>query len=91
MEEIKKCIVNEYTYHRMKDTDEFPWSSYTEFYDWNVKCLHDSQDDAIWLHSFCKRVADDKIKLMDEESCVAFSAYGFYYDENKKIVLVNPR
>lgn len=88
MEEIKKCIVNEYTYNRMSDCN---WDSYSDFYDWSLKCLHESQDDAIWLHYFCKLLSNDRIKLMDQESCVTFSAYGFYYDINKKIVLVNPR
>jgi hypothetical protein len=91
MDDIKKCIVNEYTYDRMKNMSEYPWDSYTEFYDWNVKCLQESQDDAIWLYSFCKLLATDRIKLMDEESCAIFAAYGFYYDEDKNIVLVNPR
>ena len=88
MDGIKKCIVNEYTYDRMQDCH---WTSYREFYEWNVKCLHESQDDAIWLHHFCKLLSSDRIKLMDEESCATFSAYGFYYDEDKNIVLVNPR
>ena len=92
MDDIKKCIVNEYTYDRMKNmSDDCPWDSYNEFYDWNVKCLQESQDDAIWLYSFCKRLANNKVQLMDEESCVAFTAYGFFYDHNKSIVLVNPR
>jgi len=91
MEGITKYIVNEYTYERMTEMHDCPWSSYIEFYDWNIKCLSESQDDAIWLHSFCKRVATHKIKLMDEESCSCFSACGFYYDHDKNIVLVNPR
>ena len=92
MEGITKYIINEYTYERMTEMrDDCVWSSYSEFYNWNIKCLGESQDDAIWLDSFCNRIARHKIKLMDEESCSCFSACGFYYDEDKNIVLVNPR
>ena len=92
MESITKYIVGESIYERMTEMhDDSPWASYDEFYNWNIKCLQESRDDTIWLHGFCKRLALNKINLMDEESCSTFSACGFYYDHDKNIVLVNPR
>jgi hypothetical protein len=92
MEMIKKFIINSYTYDRMNDMENGDTPlSYSEFYEWNVKCLNESPDDLAWLTGLCNRMTSSKIYLMDEESCAKFSAYAFYFDNAKNIVIVNPR
>jgi hypothetical protein len=95
MEGIKQFIIEENVYERMiemrDDNNDMPWDSYDEFYEWNMNCLSESPDDVAWLNSLCKRMASSKIQLMDEESCVRMPAYAFYFDNNKNIVIVNPR
>ena len=94
MEVIKKFIVDVASYERITDMmndDDLIWDSYAEFYQWNMNCLSESPDDVGWLNSLCKRMASSKIQLMDEESCVRMPAYAFYFDNNKNIVIVNPR
>ena len=89
---IKKFIINNYTYDRMNDREDGATPlSYNEFYAWNIKCLNESPDDLAWLTGLCNRMNSSKIILMDEESCTKFSAYAFYFDSDKNIVIVNPR
>ena len=85
--EIQDYIINEYTFDRM-NTNE----SYTTFLKWNINCINELSDkDIEWLNELCNRIGNKKIKLMDEESCVAFDAFKIYFDKNKKICIVNPR
>ena len=87
--EIEHYIINEYTFERMNDINK---RSYSTFLQWNVDCINDLSDkDIEWLNELCKRIGDKKIKLMDEESCAVFEAYKIYFDENKKLCIVNPR
>ena len=92
---VKEFIIERYTYERMFDSenreDGEASISYQKFYDWNIKCLNESPDDLAWLVGLCNRMTSSKILLMDEESCAKFSAYAFYFDNAKNIVIVNPR
>jgi hypothetical protein len=100
-DEIEDYIVSEYTFERMKSdlNSDSNMShilkiskSYTSFLKWNINCINELSDkDKEWLTGLCKRIGDNQINLMDEESCVAFEAYKIYFDENKKICIVNPR
>lgn len=100
-DEIEDYIVSEYTFERMKSdlNSDSNMShilkiskSYTSFLKWNINCINELSDkDKEWVTGLCKRIGDNQINLMDEESCVAFEAYKIYFDENKKICIVNPR
>ena len=100
-DEIEDYIVSEYTFERMKsdlNSDSNVSNilkiskSYSRFLKWNIDCIDELSDkDKEWLTELCKRIGDKKIKLMDEESCAVFEAYKIYFDENKKICIVNPR
>jgi hypothetical protein len=90
MEEISKFILSEYKYNCMVWPNESS-ASYKEFYEWNMKCLNESPSDAIWLNELCMRMANYKIKLMDEDSNEKYDAYAFYYDNDKTIVICTPR
>jgi hypothetical protein len=92
MEMVKQFIINIDTYDRMNSMEDGDTPlTYQEFYDWNIKCLNESPDDLAWLSELCKRMANYKIQLMDEESCARMTAYAFYFDNDKNIVIVNPR
>jgi hypothetical protein len=39
----------------------------------------------------CEKIATGQLKLMDEESGACFEAHGFFFDQNKNLVLTNPR
>jgi len=66
--------------------------TYTEFLEWNNNCIYEltNEEDA-WLVGLCGRMKNGRIMLQDMESCVQFQAYGFYFNQNKEIVIVNPR
>jgi hypothetical protein len=66
--------------------------TYAEFLDWNNKCIYEltNEEDA-WLVGLCGLMKNGRIMLQDMESCVQFEAYGFYFNLDKKIVIVNPR
>jgi hypothetical protein len=99
--EIEDYLVSEYTFERMKSdlNSDSNMShilkiseSYSTFLKWNITCINELSDkDREWLTGLCNRIGNKKINLMDEESCVAFEAYKIYFDEDKKICLVNPR
>jgi hypothetical protein len=92
--EIEDYIITEYTFERMKSDTDFAkiYKSYPTFLKWNFNCINELSDkDKEWLIELCKRIGDKKINLMDEESCATFEAYKIYFDENKKICIVNPR
>ena len=95
--EIEDYIVSEYTFQRMLSGIDVARilkisKSYSIFLKWNIDCINELSDkDREWVTGLCKRIGDNTINLMDEESCVAFEAYKIYFDEDKKICLVNPR
>jgi hypothetical protein len=93
MEHIKECIAHYQTYDRMVAYESGgPWETYEEFLEWNLMCLKTlSPEDTTWLSELCKRIRNNTIKLMDEESCSQFSASEFFFDSDKNIVIVNPR
>ena len=72
-----------------------PWfedMDYSDFLQWNNECICElSDEDDAWLVGLCGRMNNQRIMLQDMESCVQFVAYGFYFDKNKDIVIVNPR
>ena len=96
MEVLKQFIIEKHVYDRiikMRDDDiDIPWNSYDEFYEWNIACLNAAPaDDVAWLTGLCKRMADSKIQLMDEEYCIGMTAYAFYFNHDETIMIVNLR
>jgi len=66
--------------------------TYEEFFEWNMKCfMSKSQEYTIWLTTLIRMIKNSEIKLMDEESCVAFTASEIYFDMDGKLCIVNPR
>jgi len=89
--QLSKFIVPECYFERMIDHDAYYKDmSYDEFVLWNIKCINElTNDDIVWLSGLCKRIKE--IHLQDMESCAKFTADSFFFDCNKKIVIVNPR
>jgi hypothetical protein len=66
--------------------------SYEEFIAWNVECINDlSYEDTVWLTGLCQRMKAELLKLQDMESCAQFEADGFFFNDKKKLIIVNPR
>jgi hypothetical protein len=62
------------------------------FLEHNIKCLDEmTTDQIIWMRTLREMIKSKKIKLVDEESCVEFTAYGFYFDYKKNLCIINPR
>lgn len=82
-------------YGRMQQSDHSGVDDsmpYSMFITWNTKCINEmTMEDRAWLLGLCNRFKDNKVKLMDLESCVAFGADSFFFDQNKKLCIVNPR
>ena len=89
MEGLTKFILNEYKYNCMVWPDKS--KSYEEFYKWNIKCISESPNDAMWLNELCTRMASYKVKLMDENTNEKHEVYAFYFDNDKTIVISTPR
>ena len=95
--EIEDYIVSEYTFQRMLSGIDVARilkisKSYSIFLKWNIDCINELSDkDKEWITGLCKRIGDNQIKLMDEESCIPFEAFKIFFDEDKKICIVNPR
>jgi hypothetical protein len=93
--QLSKFIIDEDDFERMVDTGYRTWfkdMSYAEFLEWNNKCICEltNEEDA-WLVGLCHRLKNKHIQLQDMECCSRFDAYGFYFNEKKDIVIVNPR
>jgi len=66
--------------------------SYDKFRAWNEKCLYnlyeDERESMEWL---CDWIAKGKVRNMDMECCGEFHTAGFYFNENKQLVIYNGR
>ena len=96
--QLTSYIIQELDFERMQDMaigEQKDWlegMSYAEFVAWNVKCINQlSDEDDAWLVGLCKRMKDDRIILQDMEACCQFTADGFFFDYDKRIIIVNPR
>ena len=91
MQGITKFILSEYKYNCMVWPNKQTSASYADFYKWNIKCLDESPNDAVWLNELCIRMSDYRVKLMDEDSNEKYEAYAFYFDVDRTIVISTPR
>lgn len=98
MDVIKKCLLDEYVFDRMKDMSEDSgdnlYSDYTypEFIAWNMSCAAAlSEDELNWLVTLCKKIRNDGIRIMDAESCVSMEAAGIYFNPEKQLCIYNDR
>jgi len=91
---VTKFIIPKCYYERMQDLVPNVYSdmSYEEFIAWNVECINDlSYEDTVWLTGLCQRMKAELLKLQDMESCAQFEADGFFFNDKKKLIIVNPR
>jgi hypothetical protein len=93
---ISSFLVPKCYYERMQDLAENEWLSsmtYDEFRDWNMHCIMEltNEEDA-WMVGLCRRIKDNKVILMDMETPGAqWVADSFYFNENREVIIVNPR
>ena len=94
---VAKFLCNEGTFERMKDggpysDGEYDDMTYDQFRQWNMACLHElSGEDHVWLQGLCARMKARQIKVVDEESCAAFTATKVYFNKQKKMCIMNLR
>lgn len=68
------------------------WQCRYAFVAWNIKCINAlSAEDHAWLMELCTRLGGGTIMLVDLESCAEFRAFAFYYNQKKRLCIVNPR
>jgi hypothetical protein len=95
MEAIRDQIIDEYVFNRILHygyENRFPFKVYTEFMEWQQKCLAEmSADDYNWISGLCRRIRNRKVRLMDEETCVDTEAGIMYFDPDRNIVIISPR
>ena len=93
MYDIVGYIVPECYYERMIHEECSGIDSsytYNDFIIYNYNCLSELSDDDIkWMWDLCRRI--NSTGLMDMESCAIFQADSFFFDTQKKIIIVNPR
>ena len=65
---------------------------YAEFVKWNRKCLEGLSttelNHLVWVSD---KMLKNSLKLMDEEAGAWFDACAFFFDEDKNLVISNPR
>ena len=81
---ILKYIIDEYFFERLKehcDCEGFQISicfcemEYDEFLQWNYTCYQElTPDKKIWIKVLCADIKNEKIQIMDEETCVNFTS-----------------
>ena len=98
MDIIKKSLVDEYTFDRMKEIDEenhdnqYSEYTYPEFLAWNMSCAAAlSEDELKCVVTLCGMISSDRISIMDSESCTAFDAEGIYFNPEKRLCIWNAR
>ena len=91
--DVYPFIVDQYTFERMRDmNDDLNFSDYQEFLEFNVQCINElTDDDKKWLLTLCKKLKSNMIHLVDTEHCAEFDADTFYFNNNKKLCIANPR
>ena len=90
--DISKYLVKMDTFERMQNYGDYDCPSFEEFQAWNLQCIADlDAEDRVWITGLCKRISKRALKLMDEETCSAHTAYWFYFDKDKNVCIVNPR
>ena len=92
---ITPFIVDAVSYARMQSNDcEGVDDSvrYAEFISWNIQCISElTAAERAFLFDLCQLIKKNKVSLMDLESCAMFEASAIYYDQKKKLCIVNPR
>jgi len=94
VQEVLEFLVEETEFKRIKALQEYtcPWSNYDEFVKWNTECVNNlTNGDIAHILWICKLITTSNLSLMDMESCIKFEASGIYFDEDKSLVIVNPR
>ena len=65
---------------------------YAAFQKWNRKCLEElSTTELTHLVWVSDKMLKNSLKLMDEEAGAWFNACSFFFDEDKNLVISNPR
>ena len=90
---ITDFILNEESFNRMRWAGAYPpGAKYTDYRLWNLECIAGLTDeDRVWTTELCRRIKDQKISLMDEETGVVYVAQNIYFDKNKNLCITNPR
>lgn len=93
MSPLYDYIISEYTFERIIDyNDDYKNTTYEEFLNFNKECINLlSHNEKEWLTTLCNKINNNQICLVDEESCVEWEAYCFYYNKNKQLCLIHPR
>ena len=86
-------LICENTFIRMRYDGNFPPDAkYSNFKIWNLECIAAlSNEEYNWTVELCRRMNENKISLMDEESNAVFLAHKIYFDTNKNLCITNPR
>lgn len=89
---LSNFLVDERGFMNMQRGGCYPMEmDYLEFRVWNLECITALNDDEYkWMVELCRRIDDNKISLMDEDSCAVFTAYKIYFDKNKNLCITNP-
>ena len=89
---IEQFLPDEYTYERMQELDSDYTMTFSDFYVWNIKCINElSDEDCEWTLGLCRRIENQRIRLMDEESCASFQAHGLHFNMEGELCIMNPR
>ena len=92
---IMSSVVRADGYARMQSQDYSGVDDsmpYAAFLNWNLKCINElTNDERDWLYQLTQMIKNDKLNMLDLESCVSFGASNIYFDLNKKLCIVHPR
>jgi hypothetical protein len=91
---LSHFLLGEDSFMRMRSNGELYAidMDYKDYRIWNLECIAALTDEEHnWMVELCRRISDKKIRLMDEESSIVFTATNIYFDMAKNLVITNPR
>jgi hypothetical protein len=88
---LSHFLLDEGSFNRMRDNGELYAvdMEYSDYRIWNLECIAGLSDEEYnWTVELCRRISQKKIKLMDEESSVVFTAHNIYFDKNNWLIYI---
>jgi len=95
LQSIMAYIIASHSYDRMQARDCVGVDdsfTYAAFLEWNRRCIRElPEDEVTWLMGLCSHISNNKISIMGLESCTVYEACAIYFDQNKRLCIVNTR
>ena len=86
-------FLKKHSFMRMREHGKYASDyEYKDFMNWNQHCIRSlTKEELKFTKALCIRISERKINLMDEENSSVATAENIFFDENRNLVITNPR